>query len=1083
MKFKTKHHLLLMAVTVVISVVCGIMIPHINVNSDMTKYLPNGSQMKRGLGVMSEEFDASSLSMPEVRAMFTGLSNDESKKIQQELSENPNISNVTYRSTAAGDHTVFEITVPKSVDQKKLGKEIKAHYKQDILVETSQDGATPPLSVIIIAAVLILIILFLMSKSWIEPILFMISTGVAIVLNIGTNALLPSVSITTNYIVAILQLVLSLDYSIVMMNRYRQEKDKGKEAIDAINSAVPKARTAVISSAITTIVGLLMLCFMRLKIGMDMGVVLAKGVVFSLICTFTVLPSLILLFKNALEATLKKGFRIPTGRLARLGAKYKILWTCIFLAVFAGSLILHNKTTIRFSTNSESAISEFFPKKNNVVVVYENSDEGAILALADSIKTLDKIESIISYPTILQKQYTVDDMATAISGISSEMGEVAASAGVDLSEMPSVDLLSPETLRIAYYMKNADDKQIKIKFPDLANFIMVDCLQSELLSGIIDDDMRSKIELLSSMTDVPGASDEAEEVNAEQPVSNIVDKPAAKEEKVSKKEEEKPIVITPIVVENTGEILVSSFMPKYDSARGSDLSSELARITDTTRLQKNMGAEEMSEFIGSTMGQTRMVYSFSKKSSKKMTPIEYVHFLLEDLFQRKALSAMVNSEQKEGLRLRTRLMDYANAGVMLSAADMAALLREFGESDVTEEYVNAIAFPKVLVAEAEETSTNEEVCLPEPADSTLIAAVDTIAVAEPEPAPAPKPAPKKRKTQAEIQAEAFEYLMYSGKSISSAEMSKYLKKFGQEIDPSLIDMLYTFYASKKDYDESWTMTIEELINFVADNFIEDSRFDEFIDDDTRSKFGNVKSMLNDGVGMLKSDKHSIAIVVADLPDESPETYDFIEKITGYCDETLENEHYLIGESVMFSEMKNNFNREMALVTWLTVIAIFLIVALTFQSLIVPLILVMTVMCGVFVNVVVSGIGGGTMLYLAYLIVQSILMGATIDYGILFTNYYKEKRKKYEVEEAVQEAYKGSINTIMTSGLIMFIAPGVMSLLVQDPTISAIVGSLAIGAGVSIALILLVLPGLLAAFDRMVVFGWAGRRKIKDIRSK
>ena len=107
------------------------------------------------------------------------------------------------------------------------------------------------------------------------------------------------------------------------------------------------------------------------------------------------------------------------------------------------------------------------------------------------------------------------------------------------------------------------------------------------------------------------------------------------------------------------------------------------------------------------------------------------------------------------------------------------------------------------------------------------------------------------------------------------------------------------------------------------------------------------------------------------------------------------------------------------------------------------------------------------MYLAYLIVQSILMGATIDYAILFTNYYREGRRMQGVGESLKAAYRGSIRTIMTSGLIIVLAPGIMSLLVTDHTIASIVGCLAVGGLSSIMLILFVLPGCLASCDRWV----------------
>ena len=121
------------------------------------------------------------------------------------------------------------------------------------------------------------------------------------------------------------------------------------------------------------------------------------------------------------------------------------------------------------------------------------------------------------------------------------------------------------------------------------------------------------------------------------------------------------------------------------------------------------------------------------------------------------------------------------------------------------------------------------------------------------------------------------------------------------------------------------------------------------------------------------------------------------------------------------------------------------------------------------NVFFSGMGGHTMLYLAYLIVQSILMGATIDYGILFTNFYLTSRRQGQsVVDALKKAYGGSIHTIMTSGLIIILAPLIMSELLTDPTICSILSSLTFGALSVILLIILVLPALLAVTDRLII---------------
>lgn len=1097
MKLTNRNYYTSLILTALLSIACAALIPFVNVNSDMTKYLPNDSPMKHGIDLLKDEFGGAKMTGADIRAMFGAHTEPEKKEIAAQLGSYPDVEAVQYRTSEDGEHTLFELTVPKTVDQKSLGAKIRSDMGEDTVVETSQDGATPPVSVMVIAAALILLILFLMCESWIEPVLFMGSTGMGILLNVGTNYFLPSVSITTNYIVAILQLVLSLDYSIVMMNRYRQERRNGMEPVDALNSAIPKAATAIISSATTTIVGLLMLCFMRLKIGMDMGIVLAKGVVFSLICSFTALPAMILIFRKAVEATEKKGFRIPTGLLGRISGKFRIPLVAMFLVLFVGSAFLHHKTDIRFSTNGQSRIDEVFPRKNTVVMLYDNADEGLVNELADSISTIEGVESIFSYPTILLKEYTADEMVSAMMDMAKDLEGAPGTMAPDMAGIPALDLLSSETLRIAYYMKEKGDTDLSIGFPELAEFISEDCLNNPLISSMIDDSMKEKVDLLNDLTgmDFAGMLDEEEEIfeAAEQPavpVSELASKEEsrpAETKKEAARQEETPVEIVIPVVKNSGEISIIEFVRKFHESRNDDLSADILTLVDTTMLNTKLAAQAMGKFVGSTPTQTRMVFSFSK--SKTMTPIEYVHFLNDDLFNRKALQSMVSEGQKNDLRARIKVMDSANSDAKLSAGDIAGMMHKLGVSDMNEASVKNLMFPPAVETPVAANTVagvhqKEDEAIPE-----LVATDSTITVADVKEIPAvatvpvrkAKPAPKK--SPDEIRQEMFTNMMYSGKTYTAAQMADNFKNLGEEIDPELVKMLYTYYGSVKEYDEDWKMSIKDIIDFLSEAIINNDAFSVFVDEETRSGFEQMSGVIEQGVGMMKNKNHSIAVVFANLPDESPATYDFIEKVDKYGSDILAKEHFMVGESVMFDEMKNNFKNEMNLVTWLTIISIFLIVALTFQSLIVPVILVMTVMTSVFVNVIFSGLGGNTMLYLAYLISQSILMGATIDYGILYTNYYKEKRKTLDIPEAIKEAYKGSINTIMTSGLIMAVAPGVMSLLVNDPTISAIVGCISVGALVALILILLVLPGLLATFDRLVVFGWAGRRKLKDIRKQ
>lgn len=163
------------------------------------------------------------------------------------------------------------------------------------------------------------------------------------------------------------------------------------------------------------------------------------------------------------------------------------------------------------------------------------------------------------------------------------------------------------------------------------------------------------------------------------------------------------------------------------------------------------------------------------------------------------------------------------------------------------------------------------------------------------------------------------------------------------------------------------------------------------------------------------------------------------------------------------EMSLTFQDELNAITLLTAVAIFIVVAITFRSLIIPLI----IQAGVYATVAIIGLQGYSIYFLALLIVQCILMGATIDYAILYTSYYREKRKTLEIEDALMAAYDGSIHTIFTSGLIIILLIGLVGYAFSNPTVGQICQTISKGALCATILIVFILPGILAVFDKLI----------------
>ena len=1099
-------HYILFFVTLALAIVSGFMMFRTNVNADMTKYLPDDSQMKSGLEIINTEFGSSAqMSGTDVHVMFEGVRPNEVPGIRTLLEGYPDVHGVSFRYSSDSTYTLFDLDVPKSVDQKALGKQISTRFGGNCVVETSQDGATPPISVIIISAVMIMLVLFFMAQSWFEPVVILITAGLAILLNMGTNALLPSVSITTNFIGSILQAVLSLDYCIVLLNRYRQEQDEHtdrKTAVLAANRAIKKAAPSILSSALTTIVGLLMLCFMRLKIGADMGIVLAKGVLCSLICTFTAMPALMLLFRRVINRTAKKAYVPPTDKLALFISRHKLPMAVGAVILFFGSWYLSRQTTIFFSAEAESQIEKKFPSPNPFVLVYDTQDEDSIYGLVDNLMAQPGIQSVISYPTLMSQQLTPEEMANHVRSLLTDFKDFMPEGTTVPPE--ALDMINPEMMQLLYYMESKDSIEQQMAFPDLARFLHTHVVSNPLFADYLDNDMKKQIETLQSMLDVPD-----EEEPAPQPVpekkgtvkeSPKDSLPFMEEQEVGSLPRE---TIAPITVQTQpvpvadvdtvptpkvkmDKIALVPFIERLNATQTSAISVEMRKLTDTAAIRLPMSINEMSVFMGSTPIQTRLVYGYAPGSVKKMTPLQYVHLLVDDLFKRVGLAGMISDEQRTMLGQRAELMDLADKNAYLSPSALNNLLRSFGLDDYTDDELLAIAYPpekpQQLVAK-QPSELDTEAIIRSIADmQRSLHSTDTTRASASMPKKEDKQATTKhRPTRADLQAELFTELMFGGKTYTPEQMADKLGRLmylsnvhSDPVTPAQMSLLYDYYGAVNSDCDTLRLGFGSLLFFLCDTLVYDPRLADILPDTISAQAANIKSQIADGLGQLRKDDHSLLVVLSSLPKESQTTYDFVDTLTSLADARMPHEHYYVGESVMYAEMRGGFDHEMNIVSLLTILSIFLIVALTFRSVIVPTILVVTVMSAVYVNVVVAGWITGQMLYLAYLIVQAILMGATIDYGILFANYYRESRKTMLPVDAVCAAYRGSIRTILTSGLIMVIGPGAMALAIDDLMISNIVGCLAVGAFMAIVLTLTVVPAVFVALDRWVVYGKKNR---------
>ncbi len=1199
--FIVNKRYIVLGVMLALCVVSAMLIPKVNINTDMTKYLPDDSSMGIGMDIMAEEFP-NTVTPKTIRVMFNGLTDVDKTNVKIDLEEIENVDSVAYNADSNNKDGYTLYTVSTSCDygtqeMMDLKGEIEKTFEDyDVVVkDDNTTGADLPLWVIVVAFALLMLVLFAMCSSWFEPVLFLATIGVAIGFNMGTNVIFPHVSQMTFSIASILQVVLSMDYSIILMNRYRQEKANAANKYDAMKEALANAFSSVASSGMTTVIGLLMLIFMSFTIGMDLGLVLAKGVIFSMLCVFTVLPVLILIFDKIIEKSSKKELHIPFGKVASLGYKGRKVVAILFAVIFVGTYFLQNITQITYTISSEDEIAEVFPVANPVVMLYENKDEENLAPIAYKFEEYDKVNSILGYSTTLGRKCTPNQMVTTIESLGADMG------------------IDPSLLSVLYYDKYAETPVSELTLSEVLNFISEKVVPNKMFASYIDDTMKKNIGLIEKFADkdaltkkmsakeiatlfsmgeeeikqvftlyfaekggvTPGTMTMEEfgrfvvnDVATNEMYASFFDKDTKEmlgllEEFCNKDNVTKPLSPAELskkigIEENLTRMLFAYYFandksytpteidftslvkfmetdiisnPMFSSFLDESMASQfgtLSQFADKKSVQAQRTATELAQMLGVEESLIKGVFTlrFGIANGKTMSMEEFVDFILSDVAGSPLFSSQVDEEMLSLLSMMQKIIDAVVSGDKLSYTevsdmlgiekDMAKILfsvYDFSRNNVNKKLslYNVLTFLsknkemfKDFMGEEElslinmgsklvdgvvkgKKYTSDELASVVGMDKSQLRQLfmlytatygdtrrwkvsiqDFVGFIESDILPNPD-------YSSFLDGEMADYIttaktvidgVVSEEKFTSGELAQMMAGFSEQLDANTMSLMYLYYSAVNFSDAEWKMTISELFDHLYNNMLEDERFSALIDEAAKEQIRGAKGQLEDGLSQMKGKNHSLMMIDTVYPVEGEEINQFIEELIKECDANLEGEYYLIGNSPMSYEMSQSFDKEMLLITLLTAIAIFLVVAITFRSISIPLILVLLVQSGVYITVAVTGLRGYSIYYLALLIVQCILMGATIDYGILFTNYYRENRKTKGIRESLAAAYNGSTHTILTSGLIMVFVTGVLGFAPIDPTISQICLTVSIGALSACILILFILPGVLAAFDKL-----------------
>lgn len=404
----------------------------VNVNYDLTKYLPETAESAIGLDVMRDKFGYPGTA----RVMVKDVSLYEAKQYKDEIADIDGVDQVLWCDSTvniyAGEdfidesgikdyykdrNAVYDITFVEESDSTRTSTAIdeikdllgdKGCYVGMAVQNKSmtESMASEMSKILVVAVIMIFAVLSVTTTAWTEPILFLLVMGVAVLLNKGTNIFIGTVSFLTENVSIILQLATSMDYSIFLLDAFMNYRKQGMNEEDAIINAVQEAINSIFASSLTTVVGFLALVTMKFSIGFDLGLVLAKGIVFSLLTVVFFMPAMILKFAKLNEKTKHRSFMPDFHGLGKAIYRIRPIVFAVIVLVTPLAYTAQGLNDFLYGNDSMGAsegtqvyeddqqITKIFGRSNMLLALYPNTSEVNERAMAKEIKDLSYVKNV-----------------------------------------------------------------------------------------------------------------------------------------------------------------------------------------------------------------------------------------------------------------------------------------------------------------------------------------------------------------------------------------------------------------------------------------------------------------------------------------------------------------------------------------------------------------------------------------------------------------------------------------------------------------------------------------------------------------
>lgn len=500
---------------VALSIFGAVMIPHTKINYDLTGYLPAHCDSSTALELLKKEFDDKGMAY----VMVKDVTPEKAGEIKTRLEKVEGVATVTYvesmnyknnsalytvtlkdyDSTAGAFDAVKDVIDALSDEKAYLsGQSAFSYYTK---LETEQSIMKLGIAIVVI----ILLVMLFTSKTYFELIVLILVFGAAMAINMGTNFLFVNgISYIANLVALVLQLALSLDYSIILLHRYMEERDNGEDAKTATVTALTKGLPEILSSSLTTVAGLAALMLMTLSIGAEIGLSLAKGIVVSMATVIFFMPALLVIFDKPIQKTRHKSFVPNVSKPARaiVKARKVIVPAFLLIAILAGVAQGFNKYSFNYNSGSlivapKKVIEETgFGTLNSLVVVVPKGDaekERQLVKYVESFDLIDKSQTtalstinVYSFidPNTTEKLYLTDEVSK--KDIGNLIDKIPSDAGVNpLLIKPIIESWFDDYVK-NYLPEGTKPSKAKVRLIDLLDFAVRE--KFDKISGLIGDD-------------------------------------------------------------------------------------------------------------------------------------------------------------------------------------------------------------------------------------------------------------------------------------------------------------------------------------------------------------------------------------------------------------------------------------------------------------------------------------------------------------------------------------------------------------------------------------------------------------------